>query len=329
MSRVNPAGDPCRQLADQITARRQAANDVQAARQVVSFGEESLRRCPTSYAVKSALAYAIYKAEIQLPRRANEVDIDKLTAAVERIRECMAHGPYHPTSAFIPALADVVMALLRLRDTAARQAAIRLVTSVDIDQVSRVRNGNFPSHAERFLGPAAQALDANPQFREELIAICRLALQPGVIADEADTGWIKFRLAKAIEEHAPDEALALLDGLTSDARRDGMTTLYVRLLRQAGRHEDALAAARSFARNLDFAKLEFAHPVLVDLMELLPGGPVRTSLVVFLQHVGFNKRARGIDPRVVTAAKALGLPAPAKLPDAKLVVMLSDLKSEL
>jgi len=329
VSRVNPASDPCRQLADQIKARRQAANDVQEARQVVSFGEESLRRCPTSYAVKSALAYAIYKAEIQLPRRANEVDIDKLTAAVERIRECMAHGPYHPTSAFIPALADVVMALLLLRDPAARQAAIRLVTSVDIDEVSRVRDGNFPSHAERFLGPAAQALDSNPQYREELIAICRLALQPGVIADEADTGWIKFRLAKAIEEHAPDEALALLDGLTPDARKDGMTTLYVRLLRQAGRHEDALAAARSFVRNLDFGKLEFAHPVLVDLMELLPGGPVRTSLVVFLQHVGFNKRARGIEPRVVTAAKALGLPAPAKLPDAKLVVMLSDLKSEL
>lgn len=329
MSRVNPVSDPCRQLADQIRALRQAASDVQAARQVVLFGEESLRRCPTSYAVKSALAYAIYKAEIQLPRRANEVDVDKLTTAVERIRECMAHGPYHPTSAFIPALADVVMALLRLRDPAARQAAIRLVTSVDIDQVSQLRDGNFPSHAERFLGPAAQALDANPQYREELIAICRLALQPGVMADEADTGWIKFRLAKAIEKHAPDEALALLDGLSTDARKDGMTTLYVRLLRKVGRHDDALAVARSFVRNLDFGNLEYAHPVMVDLMELLADGPVRTSLVVFLQHVGLNKRARGIDPRVAAAAKALGLAEPATLPDAKLVVMLSDLKSDL
>jgi len=329
MSRVNPASDPCRQLADQIWTRLKPAKNVQEARQVVSFGEESLRRCPTSYAVKSALAYAIYKAEIQLPRRANEVDVDKLTAAVERIRECMAHGPYHPTSAFIPALADVVMALLRLRNPAARREAVHLVRSVDVSQISRVRSEKYKSHAESFFAAASKALDGDSQYREELIAICRLALQPGVIAEEADTGWIKFRLARAIEEDAPDEALALLDGLTSDARRDGMTTLYVRLLRQAGRHEDALAMARSFVRNLDFGKLEFAHPVMVDLMELLPDGPVRTSLVVFLQHVGLNKRARGIDPKVVTAAKALGLPDPATQPDAKLVVMLSDLKSDL
>lgn len=329
MSRTNPANDPCRQLADQIRARQKAANNVREARLVVSFGEESLRTCPTSYAVKSALAYAIYKAEIQLPVKANEVDVDKLTAAVERIRECMSHGLYHPTSAFIPALADVVRALLRSREPAARQKAIHLVTSVDINQVSRIRDGDYPSHAERIFGPAAQALDANPQYREELIAICRLALQPGVVAKAADVGWITFRLARAIEEHAPDEALALLDGLTSDAREYGMMTLYVRLLRRADRDEDALAVARIFLKNLDFGKLEFAHPVMVDLMELLPDGLVRTSLVVFLQHVGLSKRARGIDPRVAAAAQALGLPEPETQPDAKLVMMLSDLKSDL
>jgi len=329
VSRVNPAGDPCRQLADQIWTRLRPAKNVQEARQVVSFSEDALRECPNSYAVRGALAFAVFKAEIQLVNNEIGIDHKAIIAAVERIRACMAHGPYHQSSAYVPALSAAVRKLVDTGNPAARREAVLLVRSVDVSQISRVRSEKYESHAESYFAAASKALDGDSQYREELIAICRLALQPGVIADEADTGWIKFRLAKAIEEHSPDEALALLDGLTPGARKDGMTTLYVRLLRQAGRHEDALAAARSFVRNLDFGKLEFAHPVLVDLMELLPDGPVRTSLVVFLQHVGFNKRARGIDPKVVTAAKALGLPAPAKLPDAKLVVMLSDLKSDL
>jgi len=279
--------------------------------------------------VRGALAFAVFKAEIQLVNNEIGIDHKAIIAAVERIRACMAHGPYHQSSAYVPALSAAVRKLVDTGNPAARREAVHLVRSVNVSQISRVRSEKYESHAESFFAAASKALDGDSQCRVELIAICRLALKSDVLTNTRNVAWITFRLAKAIEEDAPDEALALLDGLTSDARKDGMTTLYVRLLRQAGRHEDALAAARSFARNLDFGKLEFAHPVLVDLMELLPGGPVRTSLVVFLQHAGLNKRARGIDPKVVTAAKALGLPEPAKLPDAKLVVMLSDLKSDL
>jgi hypothetical protein len=329
MARGNPTNDGCQQLADEIKARRNAARSIEEARKVVVFGEESLRKCPTSYAVRSALAFSIFKAEIQLSPDRPDGDGKALTTAVERIRELMAHGPYHRTSAFVPALSAAVRKLSNSGNPALRREAIRLVKSVEINEVNRDRSGIFPSHAETFFAAAAKALAADAQYRDDLVKICRLALEPGVFADLKNSAWIRFWLARAIENDNPEEALALLDGLPEGAREDGMESLFVRLLHGAGRDEEALTMATGHVKRTDFGKLEYAHPLMITLMELMADGPTRTQLVVFLQHFGRNKRARGVDPKVVAVASALGLPEPETMTDAQLVVMFADLKSDL
>lgn len=329
MARANPSNDPCRQLADEIKARRNAARSIEDARKVVIFGEESLRKCPASYAVKSALAYSIFKAEIQLAPDLSDGDGKALTTAIERIRECMAHGPYHPTSAFVPALSAAAKKLSRSGVPALRREAVRLVKLVDVNEVSRDRSGTFPSHAETFFIAASEVLATDTQCRADLIKMCRIALKPGVFADVASSAWVRFRLARAIENDSPEEALALLDGLPEGAREDRMESLFVRLLHGAGRDEEALTMATGHVKRADFGKLEFAHPLMVTLTELMADGPTRTQLIVFLQHFGQNKRARGVDLKVAVAASALGLPEPETMTDAQLVVMFADLKSDL
>lgn len=329
MARGNPTNDGCQQLADEIKARRNAARSIEEARKVVVFGEESLRKCPTSYAVRSALAYSIFKAEIQLASDRIDGDGKELIAAVQRIQECMAHGPYHPASAFVPALSTAVRKLSKSSLANVRREAVRLVKSVDTNAVSRERSGTFPSHAETFFVAASEVLATDAQSRDDLIRICRLALRPGVCSNAKSSAWVKFRLARAIENDNPKEALELLDGLPDDVRGGGMENLYVRLLHGVGRDEEVLTIATGHVKRIDFGKLEYSHPLMVILMGVMPDGPVRTQLVVFLQNYGHNKRTRGVDPEVAAAASVLGLPEPEPMADAQLVVMLSDLKSDL
>jgi hypothetical protein len=229
----------------------------------------------------------------------------------------------------VPALSAAVGYLSSSGKSDLRREAIRLVMSVDIAKVSRDRSGTFPSHAETFFAAASQALAADAQYRDDLINICRLALQPGVCVDTKRSAWVRFRLARAIEDNNPGEALALLDGLPVDARDHRMEGLFVRLLHWAGRDEEALTMATGHVKRTDFGKLVYAHPLMITLMELMADGPTRTQLIVFLQHFGRNKRARGVDPKVAAAASALGLPEPETMTDAQLVVMFADLKSDL
>lgn len=329
MARPVPADDPCRRAADEIRQRRQAANTVEDARAVVELAKQALRQCPTNWAVKSALAYAIHKAEIQLPASVGNVEVATLVAAVDRIRDCMAHGPYHSSSVFVTAVSDAVKALLKLGTPRSKQEAIRLVLQVDTAQVSRERTEPYPSHAEKFFLAASSALDTDRQQRDALIACCRAALAPGVFKSPSDSRWVTFRLAKALEEGSPEEALALLDELPRDAREEGMTSLYLRLLRRAGRDSEALAIAKSHVKQLDFGKMEFAHGILLDLLELLPGGRPQRSLAIFLQHYGLSKRRAGVDSRVNALAASLALPAATAVSDAKLVVMLNNVKDDL
>lgn len=283
-----------KEVSSKITALRKSGKIKEA----LVLGRNEIKNYPSSWSVRSALAWAIWETNIKNPPT-DRAEINGLVKVVEEIRALVEFSLYGEISVYVH---SALGAAAIMEESGNAQQAIKILSDLDLSQLSTTRSSieqggvkrSIQSQKERWYLAMTKCLD-HADNHAELERVCIAALNSGAFPHEKDKIWIKYRLGLSRIDSNSQSALEIFDEILRFKNEWWLHQQRALCLNNLQRYEEAFQEFRIALGGVRPENIQMAVKLMMDMFEMTDDEKMKADLIQALRAIRLANGWKKID----------------------------------